>query len=188
LTAEVGCRQFFDANIENNDICKDLQKIPLETQVAWESESASEYSPGPIESHEDLVRYWLNPVHYDSATQKLKPTAFDEAARFGASVNRLQHVSLTDVQHIAQSRVDSWNQSRGDKPMRTVIGYSVFRTAEIREVLAGAEARRALGAYDTAQQSDTSHGDICQIASDVQGGRSARYHLRDLANSRVKIF
>jgi hypothetical protein len=182
------CRDFFEANVENNDICKDLQKLPIETQLAWEGESASIHSPGPIDNSEELIRYWLNPIHYDSVKRELKPTAFDEATRFGASINRLNHISHSEVKGIAQARVDSWNADRGEKPAREVIGYSTFKASEVREIFSGPDSRRALAAYDTALTDDKSHGDVCQIATDAQGGKSARYFLRELTNRRLKNF
>lgn len=188
MSGEQCCRDFFEANVLNNDICKDLQKLSVEIQLAWESESASVHSPGPIENSEELIRYWLNPIHYDSIKRELKPTAFDEATRFGASVNRLKLITHSEVNVIAQRRVDDWNDNRGEKPPREVIGYSTFTASEVREIFSGPDSRRALAAYDTALADDKSHGDVCQIATDAQGGKTARYHLRELSNKRLKNF
>lgn len=186
----MGCREFFNANVENRQICKALQKESLETQVKWESQTASEHSPMPVSDDELLVRYWIDPVHLDPQTGALKPTAFDEAAGFGLSVNRLKYVTLEDVRAVAQVRVDQWTQANSEKPPKKLIGYSSFSASEVRATQTATPfpGRRALGVYDTASSDDISHADVCQIAPDAQGGRSARYQMRELANGRMKRF
>ena len=183
----MGCREFFDANVENAKLCKDLQQLPIETQVAWESESASEYSPGPVLDDERLIRYWLNPTHYDPSTGLLAPTALNDMAGFGLSVNREKYMALEGVLQQAQDRVENFNSNFPDKPVRSLVGFSTFSTHEIRAVMTAnpQTVRRATAVYDTAMRDDISHADICQIASDAQGARSARSQLRELANCRL---
>jgi hypothetical protein len=186
----MNCREFFNGNVENTELCKVLQKEPLETQIEWESETASEHSPMPVSDDEQLVRYWINPIHFDVQTGILKPTAFDEATRYGLSVNRLKYVAIEDVRVVAQVRVDQWTHANSEKLARTLIGYSSFSASEVRatQTAAPLPLRRALGVYDTASLDDISHADVCQIAPDAQGGRSARFQMRELANSRMKRF
>lgn len=186
----MGCREFFAAHAGNSDRCKALQEESLETQLDWERESASEHSPSPVQDQEDLIRYWLNPVHYDRQTGTLKATAFDDASNKGLSVNRADHVSIDELRVIAQARVDQWSNTNSAKAPRELIGYSVFSANEARSVQVGEppSARRALGVYDTANAQDKSHADVCQIASNAQGGRSARIQMRNLVNERLKRF
>lgn len=183
----MGCREFFDANVDNPKLCKDLQQLPIETQVEWESEFASEYSPGPVQDDEQLIRYWLNPTHYDPSTGLLTPTALNDMAGFGLSVNRERYLAREGVLQQAKYRVDKFNLTYPDKPARSLVGFSIFTTHEIRAVMtAGPQVvRRAMAVYDTAMSDDVSHADICQITSDAQGARSARSQLRELANSRL---
>ena len=149
----MGCRDFFTENIENGDRCKELQNQPPSTQLTWEQEKASEHSPGPVQDKENLVRYWLNPVHFDPQTGAWKPTAFDDASNKGLSVNRLDHVTLSEVKTIAQGRVDNWIEANANKARRELIGYSVFSAGETRaiEVAGNNQSRRGLGVYDTAK-------------------------------------
>lgn len=186
----MGCREFFEANATNQDSCKALQNESLETQIEWESQTASEHSPGPVVDDEQLVRYWLNPVHFDRQTGTLKPTAFDEACSFGLSVNRLKHVTIDEVRDLAQCRVNQSGQANPDQVPRELIGYSAFSAAEVRKVQTAdpPPGRRAFGVYDTANPQDLSHADVCQIASKAQGAKSARMQMRQLANSRLKSF
>jgi len=186
----MGCREFFDANAGNNDRCKALQQQPVEVQIAWELENASAHSPSPVLDEENLIRYWLNPVHYDSQTGTLKVTAFDDASNKGLSVNRGAHVTLEELKGIAQARVDEWIAHNAEKAPRQLIGYSVFAAAEARAVHVPIppDSRRALAVYDTAKPDDASHADVCQIASNAQGGRSARLQMRNLVNERLQRF
>lgn len=186
----MGCREFFEAHAEDLQRCKTLQQQSLETQLEWEAETASSHSPGPIKNDETLIRYWLNPVHYDRQTGTLKATAFDDASNKGLSVNRLNHVSLEDIRDTAQVRVEAWIQANPDKIPRELIGYSDFSAGEARsvQVVEPPPSRRAFAVYDTANLQDKSHADVCQIVSTTQGGRSARSQMRQLTNERLKRF
>lgn len=186
----MGCREFFDENAYNDKLCKALQAETLETQISWESQLASNHSPMPVDDLEHVIRYWQTPHHYQHTTGLLKVTAFDDAAGFGLSINRLNFTTLEMVREQAQSRVDSWNKSNTEKPQRFLLGYSTMPVSEIRAVMTTSpfSVRRGLGVYDTAKPDDQSHADICQIASDAQGGRSARYLMRDRANKLFKQF
>lgn len=186
----MGCREFFDENADNDKLCKALQAETLETQISWESQVASNHSPMPVNDLEDVVRYWQTPHHYDSTAGALKVTAFDDAAGFGLSINRLNFTTLATVRAAAQLRVDDWNKSHTERPQRYLLGYSTLTVSEIRDVMTSSAflVRRGLGVYDTAKHDDNSHADICQIASDAQGGRSARYLMRDRANKLFNKF
>lgn len=182
------CREFFETNAENDKICKALQDLPLDVLLTWESLSASEHSPGPVENDENLVRYWHNPIHYDQSTGLLTPTAVDDVASHGLSVNREEHLALAQILQQAKERVERINQKALGKPVRSMAGHSTFSALEIREFLAGLPvARRALAVYDVAEKDDKSHAVICQIVSNKQDARSVRSQLRELANGRLKL-
>lgn len=191
------CQKFFEANAENNQRCKALQDFPSEVQIAWESQSASEVSPGVVTDNEQLCRHWTNPIHYDDATGTLKLTAFDDAAGIGLSVNRMAHTTLAAVGQFASARVLGWNAEHGYMPQRSLVGYSLFDAKEARQVLTNdAPARRAFGVYDTAkvpnettgQEGDTSHADVCQLIAGPQAARSLRHRMRDLLAPRLTPF
>lgn len=191
------CRKFFEANAENSQRCKALQDVPSEVQIAWESQRASEVSPGVVTDDEQLCRHWTNPIHYDDATGALKLTGFDDAAGIGISVNRMAHTTLTVVQQFASARVLGWNAEHGDKPERSLVGYSLFDAKEARQVLTNeTPARRAFGVYDTAKvpnetkglEGDTSHAHVCQLIAGPQAARSLRHRMRDLLAPRLTPF
>ena len=185
----MGCREFFLEQSANKQRCKVLQTRTLETQLEWESESASEFSPKPVSDDEDLVRYWLNPVHFDTNTSGLKPTAFEDAANKGLSVNRLAYTSITEIRAMAHKRVEEWIKDHPQQFPRELIGYSVFGTNEVRDVkVPGPPPRRALGVYDTAQSDDPSHSDVCELIGTAQGIRSVRSQMWRLLSGRLKRF
>lgn len=184
----MGCREFFQANTENKECCKALQEIPLTEQLAWEAESASEFSPGPTSHDEVLCRHVVNPTHFDPLNGTIKPNFFDDASAKGASVNRLNHTTIDAVRQNAQSRVDKTNESPPNTGARELIGYTTITVAEVRTVFSGDSSRRALGVYDTAKPDDPSHADICQLVSGKQQGKSVRAQLYQIAKNRLVRF
>lgn len=183
------CREFFESNAQNADKCKSLQEQPLDVQLKWQTETASQYSPSPVGDEEELIRYWLNPVHYDQNSGTLKPTAFQDMSDKGLSINRAKFATLEEVEQLASQRVNSRNLESTEQ--RQLIGYSIFLANEARSIVAqntNPQGRPVLGVYDTAKEDDPSHGDVCQLVDSKHGGRSARTQMRDLANSRMKRF
>lgn len=185
----MSCLEFFETTKGSRDRAKLLQEVPEETQLRWELERASDHSPEPIGADEVLVRTYHSPFHYDDETGTLKPTAFDDSADKGASVNRVGHTTLERIKDEALARVVAYNAANPGKPQRALIGYSEFQAAAARALhCAGPPMRRGAGVYDTALPQDRSHGDIFQIAPNTQGGRSVRAQLRELANRTLRRF
>lgn len=184
----MGCREFFESNLENKESCKLLQNLNSDEQLAWETESASEYSPGPVSDTEMLCRHVLHPVHFDSQNNNIKPTFFDDASGKGASVNRLQHTNIDQIRDAAQTRVETTNKNPPSTGLRQLIGYSNVTANEVRGIFTGVPSRRAMAVYDTAKSDDPSHADICQLVKSKELGKSVRAQLYLLAKSRFKLF
>lgn len=184
----MGCREFFQSNLENKEPCKLLQNLSSEEQLAWEVESASEYSPGLVSNSEELCRHVLNPVHFDPQSNSIKPTFFDDATGKGASVNRLLHTSIDQIREAAQARVDMINKNPPNTGFRQLIGYSKVTANEVRSIFTGSPSRRAMAVYDTAKSDDPSHADICQLVKSKELGKSVRAQLYLLAKSRFTFF
>jgi len=182
--------EFFAEHYPNKNISKELQKLAEQQQVAWEAESVHpQLSPSTVNADELVCRPLTSPTHFDLGSGIVKPTAFDDAANKGLSVDRL---SLNGLHHIlgkADARARQYNAS-GDKPeTREVIGHIEFCVSEVRSVFVKLESsedpsRRGLGIYDTALEGEPEHADICQIAPNAQGGRSARSQVFTLAKSK----
>lgn len=183
------CRQFFDANRENREYCKLLQQIPEDHQLAWESLSASEFSPGVVQNDEKLVRRVEDPTHFDAITGKIKPTFFDDASNKGASCFRLKHTTLVQIADNARKYVDEINKNPPSTGVRTAIGYATFSADEVRKVLAPTEPpRRGAAVYDTGLQNEPAHADVCQLVSGKQAAKSVRAQLFLIAKDRLVPF
>ncbi len=181
------CIDFFSKNLGNPKICKLLQEIQIDKLLAWEFESATEHSPGPVSNKEFLYRQIWSPTHYDEATNTLAPTAFDDASNKGMSVNRLKYTSKEEVFQTANDRVENYNKVNPTKPSRSFPGAIRFVCADIRNITflppeEGARPVRGCAIYDTAYKNDLSHADICQIVQSKAHGRSVRLSILDLAN------
>lgn len=181
--------EFFAEHYPKLNISKALQQLPEEIQVKWESERVHpEYSPGPVSAEETVCRALVSPTHYNPDSKEIKPTAFDDAANKGLSIDRLAHAPLDAILKKAQGRVDAHNAKEDRREDRSLIGYSTFMVVDLRNVKVGlkpdhADMRRGIGVYDTALKSEPEHADVCQIAPNSQGGRSARSRLFALANA-----
>lgn len=173
------CLNFFESiKDRSGEKCKLLWNHPHETLLSWEDETASPHSPGPVANDEILIRHWVNPVHIDPDTGKLKPTAFGDLSNKGLSVNRLSFIELREIQEAAQRRVASYNEANPEKPQRSLVSYNSYMAGQVRAILDQGRYR-ALAVYDTANAQDYSHADVCVI--DKQNYRSARTQLRDLS-------
>jgi hypothetical protein len=184
----MSCEDFFREHSDDLEKCKALQDLPLGDVLAWESESASPYSPGPVTDDETLVRQILSPVHWDESDNSLKPTAFDDASNKGLSVNRLKAIGAKELEARAERRVAEHNEANQllgrQRSFKCLLHLNC---GEVRAIAANDESeRRAFAVYDTASQEDPSHADICQIVKTRAEGRSARASLRDLANGFLK--
>lgn len=184
----MGCREFFQSNLENKEPCKLLQNLSSDEQLAWEVESASEYSPGPVSNSEELCRHVLNPVHFDPQNNSIKPSFFDDASGKGASVNRLFYTNIEQIREAAQARVDMINRNPPNTGLRQLIGYSNVTANDVRAIYTGSPSRRAIAVYDTAKSDDPSHADICQLVKSKEQGKSVRAQLYLLAKNRFKFF
>lgn len=179
---------YFD---EAKEISKVLQGVEPPTQLHWESTSVHpELSPGPVHDDEVLCRPMINPVHYDTATGMLKPTAFDDCSSIGLSVDRLAHVTTERSLQKARARVTEYNARPDKKLERSLVGHTVLSVAAVRSVVAlqqlqrqsELETRRALGVYDTSLDGEPEHADVLQLVPGKQAGRSARRDLFELGN------
>lgn len=178
----MGGREFFDANKGNPQKCKLLQQESADTLAAWEQEEVSEYSPGIVDDEELLYQQIVDPTHINPTEQALKPTAFQDSANKGMSVNRIAHSSLAQLIERGSARATKFNAENPDRPPKTLWGFAKFKAKRVREILDGSTQQRAFYVYDTANKDDPSHADICQGVKEAkQVRRSVRFSLYDLA-------
>ncbi len=185
----MNCREFFESSKGDQEYCKKLQLISMAEQVAWESETASAYSPAPVEDHEVLCRQVLDPTHFDKVTQTITPNFFDDASSRGASCHRLGATTLDAVKQIALNRVNEVNKCPPSTGPRILIGFTTIKASEVRAIMTSEpDPKRGAGVYDTGKADDFSHSDICQLVSSKQHGRSIRAQLFLLAKNRLEEF
>lgn len=176
------CRDFFALNAEIGDIAKKLQEIP--NPVAWELLSASDHSPGPVRNDEVLYRQILHPIHVDLESRTLKPTAFDDAADKGMSVERIAYKSLDDIRQSGRDRAAA-QRIQPKYADRRLYAIAELHSVEIRSIFVEGN-RRGLAVYDTAKSENKAHADICQIVKGKQIGRSIRSQLINAVKSLLE--
>jgi hypothetical protein len=177
----MGCKEFFSENQANPQKCKELQKRDKATLNNWETESASDFSPGVVENDEVLYQQIVDPTHLDPHRAALKPTAFQDSANKGLSTHRVAFSSWDDLVAVGKRRAEQFNADNPERPPRSLWGFASFRTSDVRGILAPSQ-ERAYFVYDTANENDRSHADICQgVAGDKHTERSIRASLYDLA-------
>lgn len=181
----------FETAASGEELANLLQSLTEPEQLSLEQTSVSCYSPGVILEDERLIRALDQPVHFVDG--EFSPTAFFDAQIRGLSVNRLSHISLSDVVQLAQNRVARVNQKKvlasvaeaGETPpaIRKAVGYVILSTTDLRNVRwrANGPERRVFGVYDTAKADDPSHGDVFFLIAGKHAWRSAREALYQLA-------
>lgn len=182
------CRDFFTENAENSDRCKLLQQLPMEVILSFESESASEHSPGPVADDEHLWRQIINPTHFDAAANQLKVTAFSDVSDKGGSVNR-GYADYDMLYAAAQERIAELNRKKPEMNAE-LVGLVRLECAAVRSITTDINSPglpiRGFIVVDTALEGNESHADICQILSQRAQSRSVRSKLVDLANEYLQ--
>ena len=172
------CRTFFQLHELNQDKVKALNE--QEDRLKWEGLSASDYSPGIVDSGEVLCRILFDPIHFDQFTSTLKPSAFDDICNKGLSVNRVKHRGIAES--LAAGAAQAETASRSRTP-RSLYGHLVALASELRSV--AREGQRCLAIYDTAIPENPSHADVCMVVPDRAAFRSARAQLHDKYKSQL---
>jgi hypothetical protein len=182
----MGCRKFFEENAGNNDKCKELQDKDAALLAEWETEVASEFSPGVVGDEEMLYQQIVDPTHVKPNSRELKPTAFQDSANKGMSVNRIIHTDKDALLQRGRARAAKFNEDNPERPNRSLIGLAKFQAGRVRAILDSASNKRAFYVYDTSKPDDESHADICQGVKDSKktaksDNRSVRYFLYEMA-------
>ena len=181
-------REFFAQHSGSPAKIAALTELPETVQLAWESESVSEHSPGPVKNDENLCRPMVQPVHVKNGN--VDPTAFNDAGTRGLSVNRLSLLSLGAILQLGRERADHQNARRGPTAgsMRRLVGYTSFSVNALRELVyprdeQSESSRRSFDVYDTATAVDKTHADVCILVPGKQAERSLRLDLYRLGNA-----
>ena len=141
-----------------------------------EQVSVNDYSPGPVEDGEILIRTLYSSVHFDKQTNEIRPTAFDDVRRRGLSVDRKTHIAGRDL--VAKTLDKIQRDVAAGKRRDDCWGLIVADARSIRLLLAE-ERNRSFCIYDTATGDNRAHADVCQAFVYPPGAEKRR--LRDRA-------
>ncbi len=167
------CKDFFTQHMGDTQKVKALQKIP--EALAWEGETASDHSPGPVANDESIVRQVTHPNFVD-AENKIKPIWFDDVTNKGFSSDRLTLTTIDEVVERAQRRADERNaKPENAEKQVTVHSLGKLSVEQIRRVRC--DNTQAFGVYDTGLPDNRAHADVCQLVHSTQAARSVRYEL-----------
>lgn len=167
------CQLFFEKNSGKLDIvpmlCGEVNRFD------WELECASKHSPGPVIS-ESLCRHIQEPLYYNPQTASLTPDAFNDAFDKGLSTDRVVHTTDEAIISRGRQRDDDYRKKSPDKPPRTLVALAYFDADEVRAFRSLCE-NQSFGIFDTADQLNQSHADVCSLVLGNQERRRARAHL-----------
>jgi hypothetical protein len=169
------CLQFFKTCVEG-EVAGLLQNQP--DAVVWEQMTASDFSPGPVQVPELLIRLVYHPIHVDAETGELKPSVVAEASSWGCSVQRETYCPEEHAWRLGEQQARAKSEASPDKP-RQVHAITVLDVAKLRGLVQG--EKRALAVYDTALPDNSAHSDVFVIVAGKQQGRSARAQLFEWA-------
>lgn len=155
-------REFFDEHKENAAKCKLLQKMEEDILESWEAKPVSEFSPGVVLDEELLYQQIVDPTHIAPNGEGLNPMAFDVCRSHGLSTQRFAHTSVSELIKTGVDRANNFNLEFPDKPQRKLWGFIPFRVSELREVLCPETQTRPLYVFDTADEDNVPHAEICQ--------------------------
>lgn len=174
------CADFFAANPEGKKFKLLVGKSEAEL-IAWESESASSYSPGPVANDEVVYHQVLDPTNLTESRDGLSPKSFDTATGIGMSVNRTSFASLDELIALGRARADRFNKDNPENPQqRSLWGFVPIQVSLVRNMISKVTNTRGMFVFDTALPNDVSHADIAQITPDQKGIRAIRLELYDL--------
>lgn len=177
----MGCKKFFTDGHEKSELCSKLQEVP--DVLAWELETASDFSPGVVENLEAIIRQIFSPIHVDD-DGKITPAGLNEAISHGLSTNRLKYISELDVvsKGIDKQNFDNQNSNRTPK---NFIGVTDFEASMVREIT-DHNGSKGLAIFDTASKDNISHSDLfCFLPQ--KSWRSIRSKLLTIANTNFRL-
>jgi hypothetical protein len=173
--------------------CPELEKLHAESgckcehyrnhfpDCQCEAETVSEHSPGIVSENEVLIRTIYSPVHINTETGEVNPTAFDDAIRLGLSVNRKDHTTRENLSANIAKKIAA--DIAAGKRKDGFWALVTLRFGDMRELRSDVGARLYC-VYDTAKEDDPSHADICW-AWDVPKGTPNREGFRKRIRTRL---
>jgi len=118
-----------------------------------EQVSQSEFSCGPIEDREDIIRIIVYPHHVERGEIQLKTAAFQrtELTDRGASIERKAFTDPAKLTHSSHKLLTKEN--------RSIAGYALVECSSVRAIVDDM-GDRTFCVLDTALKCNPAHGDI----------------------------
>lgn len=145
----------------------------------------SDHSPGLVENDEPLVRTLYSPHQINRVTGEIKPAAFTDVLMRGLSLNRVQHISKSDLQAKIEAKVARDQDAGSNKD-----GFWAVAIAHCSDLRACTldDGNRAFCVYDTAMPEDISHADVCQALELKPGTEGRKSFNKKLRSQLLEIF
>jgi hypothetical protein len=148
--------------------------------VEDEQVSQSEFSPGPVEDCEILIRIIVSPHHFKKGDTFLERAAFtrSELRNRGASAERKNLTKPTRLTHSSHKLLTAED--------RSIAGYALVECSSIRGIVDGM-GNRIFCVLDTALECNPAHADIF-FAKEISRGEQVKYRDRmiDAFNEMIK--
>lgn len=123
----------------------------------------SKNSPGTVSSAETLARFIFSPIHVHKKTGAILPSLFSYAERQGCSVQRDARADTEELAAFTSTFLKSNAKARW-------IGVVLAKCDDIRAIRLDGGSARTTCVYDTAEESNPAHAEICWTAQALEEG------------------
>ena len=154
--------KFFQALSPQNK-CEDLSE-QYDIAIALETISLSKHSPGVVKPSESIARMIFSPLHIEE-DGTIKASAFSDVKDKGLSVHRLKYIDSSKLGCLGETIASNANSQSG-RTQRDYLGYVKAKTEEIHQLTG--DKKRLFCVYDTANETEMSHADVCAVFLDKQ--------------------
>jgi hypothetical protein len=139
-----------------------------QSNCCCEQHSVSEFSQGPVENHEKIIRLLVAPQHAKNG--RPKASALTDAERNGLSLFREalvtdNHIRSVAMRLVARARENQINSRK--KCEVGLFGVLYIECSVIRAFKRDAESERCYCVYDTAQADNPSHSEAFQCVASI---------------------
>lgn len=174
----MACREFFESlatgEADHKTRADRIDQAYPDGQC--ELESVSFLSPGVVKNSEYVHRFVISPHHVDKDSGKILSTFFNDCSTFGMSCQRSDGSEAPQNVHVrGAAMIEAWNKAHPDTPKpRAYLGVVSAQCGNVRSMVPRADApeqpqaydKPVMAIYDTAQDGDLQHVDVCWVKAD----------------------
>lgn len=115
----------------------------------------STHSPGVVENSEVLARFVFSPLHFHKKNGQLMPNVFSHVHNKGCSIQRDSIAQKDEIVGFIKRLLLAQNNFAWK-------GLLLAECQTVRGILTNKSTKRAVCVYDTAENENPAHGEICQ--------------------------